>query len=144
MSGFLLKPFVVEVQGFGAWPYPAASRGKALAEAWRDFSNLRDNATFKDFLRIAKVWRSGAAPRFGEPITVGGRPAFYVGERGQYIRFARPGETATFLSHPADVCAASVDRNPEGRDGEARLGAEHESAVTATGGQTPNPGSDRQ
>ena len=104
-SGFLLKPFTVEVNGFGAFAYPAASRGKALAEAWGDYVSCYNSATFKDFLRIAKVRRAepSTTTRFGEPIEVAGHPAYYVGERGQYVRFVRPGETVTFLSHPADV-----------------------------------------
>jgi hypothetical protein len=102
--GFLLKPYVVSVPGYGAFAYPAASRGKALAEAWRDYRICSDTS-FGDFLRIARATLSDRAPRFGEPIEVAGKSAFYVGERGQYIRFARPGETITHLSHPADVSA---------------------------------------
>lgn len=103
-SGFLLRPFTVEVDGFGAFAYPAATRGKALAEAWRD-SQICCERSFKDFLKVARVRLSDHAPRFGELIEVAGLPAFYVGERGQYVRFVRPGQTVTHLAHPADVTA---------------------------------------
>lgn len=112
----MLKPFTVEVSGFGAFAYPAASRGRALAEAWGDYVGCYNRATFKDFLRIARVRKADHGARFGEPITVAGQPAFYVGERGQYVRFVRPGETQTFLSHPADV-AALARIEAFGRDG---------------------------
>ena len=108
-AGFLLRPFTVEVQGFGAFAYPAPTRGKALSEAWQDY-RICDDCTFKRFMQIARVRLSQRAPRFGEPIEVAGSPAFYVGERGQYVRFVRPGETVTFLSHPADVKAAKPMR----------------------------------
>jgi hypothetical protein len=101
-AGFMLRPFTVEVSGFGAFAYPAATRGRALADAWRDYRICSDTS-FKDFLKIARARLSDRASRFGEPITVAGQPAFYVGERGQYVRFVRPGQTETFLSHPADV-----------------------------------------
>lgn len=104
-NGFMLKPFVVSVDGFGQSVYPAASRGKALAAAWRSYTSCYNSATFKDFLKIARARQGESPARFGDAIKVGGMPAFYVGENGQYVRFVRPGETEIYLSHPADVAA---------------------------------------
>ena len=101
---FMLKPYTVTVDGFSGIIYSTASRGKALAEAWRDYQIL-GYVAFGDFLKIARVRLSDKPPRFGEPIEVAGHPAFYVGESMQYVRFVRPGQTVTLLAHPADVKA---------------------------------------
>lgn len=102
-DGFLLRPFMVRVAGFGEYFYPARSRMKALADAWRAYVSAYNEVSFGDFLRIGHAYRTEPPARFGEPVLICGKPAFVVGESGQYVRFVRPGETETFLSHPADV-----------------------------------------
>lgn len=99
---FLLKRYVVRVAGFSAYPYDAHSPAAARAQAWRSYQSYRD-VPFKDFLKMSTVRRADTPEGYGRPITVGGAPAFYVGDTGQYIRFARPGEKYALLSHPLDV-----------------------------------------
>lgn len=101
-GGFLIKRFVVSVGEYGSATYEAATRGKALAMAWR--SALFEGWTFKDFLRKTHAWRAHDLPeRFGDPITVDGRPAFFIEMNRQYVRFVRPYETNVFNAHPYDV-----------------------------------------
>lgn len=127
-AGFLLKTWAVSVDGFPTHTYFAASRGAGLARAWECYTSAYNEATFGEFLKIARARRAADPHRFGEPITVGGAPAFYVGESMQYVVFARPGELRTFLSHPADVslCDSNSDRQaetspkPEGREASSK------------------------
>ena len=101
--GFLMKRYTVSVQGHGEQSYIAVSPSKARADAWRDYSGLYD-ITFKDFLRASSVRRAYLdSPRFGEPITVLGKPAFWVGCNRQYIQFVYAGEHLVLNSHPYDV-----------------------------------------
>ena len=89
-QGMVVKPFMVTVRGYseGA-PYYVRSRGKALASAWQcdAFSGL----SFGEFLKIARAKMGEPHDRFGEAITVGGKPAFLVSYNRQYIQFVRPG-----------------------------------------------------
>lgn len=104
MSGFILKAYDVRVQGFPNFVIHAASRGKAFARAFDLYCAYNDCATFKMFLKLARVTRhTGPAGRFGEPITVGGKPAFYVSHNPQYIEFVRPDSDVIMSSHPYDV-----------------------------------------
>lgn len=103
IDGLIVKPFRVEVRGFAAATYYARSRGKALADAWSEYTSTFDNCKFGAFLKIARAYSAVGHDRFGEPITVCNEPAFYVGERGQYVRFVRPNSDVILLSHPADV-----------------------------------------
>jgi hypothetical protein len=99
---FKLKCWDVTVAGYTTARIVAPSRGKALAQAWRNdcFSCL----TFGNFLKIAEAWGALLIPEyFGEPIKVCGAVAYRVGTQGQYISFVRPNETVVLLSHPADV-----------------------------------------
>ena len=101
--GFILKSFMVAVTGFPAHTYHAQSRGKALASAWRDFCSYRDDVDFKAFMGMARCCSEMAGSRFGEAMTVGGQPAFYVSHNRQYIQFVRPGCDVIMNSHPYDV-----------------------------------------
>jgi hypothetical protein len=103
-GALILKPFELTVQGFGTYRYFAATRGRALSKAFGDWTSLRDEGTFKQFLKIASA--KGCAidcPRFGEEMTVCGEPAFYVSHNSQYIQFVRPGSDVIFNTHPLDV-----------------------------------------
>lgn len=109
MSGFLLKGYHVEVRGYPVAFYAAASRPKAIAKAWRDYSSMRDIA-FRDFLKIARANRAPEPAGFGDPILVGGAAAFRVtGQPGvnNYVQFVRPGCDQVLYSHPADVTFAT-------------------------------------
>ena len=106
--GFHIKAYRVAVNGFNAHLYYAASRGIALRDSWRDYSNYRE-VSFKDFLRIARCWREHPLEAdFGRPITVGGKPAFFVTSNNQYVQFSRPGGAEYFNAHPYDVEPESV------------------------------------
>lgn len=103
MSGRLIvRPWTVVVSGYGHGDYIAGSRGKALAKAWQ--SSAFEGWPFGEFLKRATC-RLNRAPweRFGEPITVGGEPAFLVGANKQYVEFVRPDSDVVLNSHPFDV-----------------------------------------
>lgn len=125
-GGFLLKTYRVAVAGFSAQTYHARSRGKALASAWRDFCSYRDDVDFKAFMGMARCWAEAPDDRFGEAMTVGGQPAFYVGHNRQYIKFVRPGCDVIMNTHPLDV-------DPP----EARRGTPYATAIRA---RAPQPG----
>jgi hypothetical protein len=102
VSGFIIKPFIVSVDGYGQSGYHARSRGKALADAWR--CDAFDHLTFKGFLKIARCRLvDHNDPRFGDPITVNGRPAFFVENDRQYVRMAWPGSDHVSNAHPLEV-----------------------------------------
>jgi hypothetical protein len=97
-----IKAWDVTVQGYGVGRYYAASRGKALAAAWRcdAFGRLK----FGDFLKIASCWRAMLVPEgFGSAITVDGKPAFYVERNRAYVFIAYPDADHTLSAHPYDV-----------------------------------------
>lgn len=99
---FLLKSWRVAVQGYGSGIYEAPSRGKALSMAWN--CDAFCNVSFKDFLRMASCWcEAPTVPDFGAPITVGGKPAFFVSSNRAYVRFVRPDSTVISSAHPYDV-----------------------------------------
>ena len=98
----IIKPWRVTVPGYGEDTYFAASRGKALADAWNSSAFL--DWSFKDFLvRGAKAVREEPSGRFGEHIEVGGKPAYLVSYDRQYIQFVRPDSDVIMNSHPLDV-----------------------------------------
>ena len=101
-DGFLLKRWEVTVSGY-PHPgfYPAATRGRALAEAWA--CDAFNAITFGDFLKIARCRRSVDAGQFGDAITVDGKPAFFVTQNNQYVEFAWPDDAATRYAHPSEV-----------------------------------------
>jgi hypothetical protein len=105
-GGFMLKSWDVTVHGYGTERIVAASRGKALASAWR--CDAFNRLTFGDFLKIAEAWKALLVPAdFGEPIMVQARPAFRVGKHGSYVRFVWPFTETVLVSHPSDVSAAA-------------------------------------
>jgi hypothetical protein len=108
-SGFLLKAWDVTVQGYGVERFYAASRGKALAKAWR--CDAFNYLSLGDFLKIASAWRAMLVPEdFGEPILVSGRPAFRVGPYCSYVSFVWPFTETILNSHPADVTVPAVQK----------------------------------
>lgn len=101
-AGLLIKRWDVTVFGYGTGAYYAVSRGRALADAWRSAAFY--DWTFKRFLREARARAAEpASPRFGEPITVGGKPAFFIESNRQYVRFAYAGSDHVSNAHPYDV-----------------------------------------
>jgi hypothetical protein len=104
--GFMLKSWDVTVHGYGTERVVAASRGKALARAWR--CDAFNRLTFGDFLKIATAWKALLVPAdFGEPILVQGRPAFKVGQRCSYTAFVWPFTETVLNAHPSDVAPAT-------------------------------------
>lgn len=99
---FLLRPWMVVVEGHSGITFYAPSRGSALAAAWHAYNGALDPVTFKAFMTMAKVTPGVAAERYGERILVGGREAFFVSE-GHYVQFALPGATTFSNSHHLDV-----------------------------------------
>jgi len=125
---FIIKRWCVAVSGYGTGRYDAASRGKAIADAWRcdAFGHLR----FGEFLKIVHCWRDHDVPaRWGDPIVVGGKPAFFLENNSQYVRFTYPDSAIVSNAHPYDVLPVQYrpdnyrgrdsDGHPEGGDGTA-------------------------
>lgn len=80
----------------------ALTRGKALASAWR--SDVFSSTPFGDFLRFARCRRDRVTPpRWGDPITVEGKLAFFLGNNRQYVQIALPGREWPLNAHPYDV-----------------------------------------
>jgi hypothetical protein len=102
-AGLIVKPWIVTVTGFSEQTYFAASRGKALAQAWGSYSSCFDEVTFGEFLKRANAYAGVGNDRFGEPIKVSGRPAYMVSWNQQYIQFVYPGSDVVLNSHPLDV-----------------------------------------
>lgn len=97
-----IKAWDVTVRDYGVGRYYAASRGKALAEAWRceAFAHL----SFKEFLKMASCWRAMFVPQgFGDRITANGKPAFFVERNRAYVRAVREGQTTIGNYHPYDI-----------------------------------------
>lgn len=136
--GFAIKRWCVAVEGYGNAHYELASRGKALAHAWAcdAFGHLR----FGDFLKIARCWRVHDLPeRWGDRITVGGRPAFFIENNRQYVRFAYPGSDHVSNAHPYDVLPVEYRPNTyRDRDSDTRRQAETGTgSVRSAGSATP-------
>lgn len=102
MSDFLVKRYSVAVSGFPAHEYDAHSPGAARVQAWHSYCSYRQ-VSFKEFMQISVVQRGVDPEGYGRPILVSGKPAYFVGRNSQYVRFARPGEKHTLISHPLDV-----------------------------------------
>lgn len=100
---FALKAYTISVDGFDPYTYFAGSYGKAMAQAFDSYRSFCANCTYKDFLRMTRGQRHVGPDRFGEPITINGRPAFFVSSNLQYVQFSWPGGTDFFNSHPYDV-----------------------------------------
>lgn len=99
----IIRPYLVAVSGFGELTWFARSRGKALAKAWEAYCSYRDDVGFGAFMSIARCVGKTTAYRFGEAITVGGKPAYFVSCDRQYIQFVRPDSDVVLNSHPFDV-----------------------------------------
>lgn len=103
--GFVLRAYDVTVRG-QSHIYFAATAARARADAWRDYSECRD-VSFGDFLKASSIRRAARfdeqGSRYGEAMTVCGKPAFYVSHNSQYIQFVRPGSDVVLHSHPLDV-----------------------------------------
>lgn len=105
-ADFLLRRWEVSVR----WASGAVSseiivaptRGKAMADAWR--CDAFDGSTFGEFLKFARCRRDRyTPPRYGDPLTVLGKPAFFIESNQQYVRFAYAGGDTVFNAHPYDV-----------------------------------------
>jgi len=104
---FRLRRYEVSVSGFSepmSAAYLAASRGKAMADAWR--SDIFNGYSFGEFLKIARCRLSYHQPKPTE-ITVSGEPVWGLGHNGQYVSFVRPGGDFVLYSHPLDVLPVS-------------------------------------
>lgn len=99
-EGFLMKRWTVTALGMSS-EVNAATRGRALADCWR--SDAFSNYSFRDFLRIARCARASDPSGWGAPITVEGKPAFYLGHNRAYVQCCFPGSTITSNAHPYDV-----------------------------------------
>lgn len=99
---FVLKPWDVTVDGYGTGRYYAATRGKALADAWR--SDAFSGSTFGEFLKFARCRRGTAwGEDYGALITVSGKPAYFVERNAAYVQFVWPDSDVILSSHPYDV-----------------------------------------
>ena len=111
---FILRRYVVSVTGWGEATYLAASRGKAMADAWR--SDAFSDCTFGEFLKISRCRLDWCQPKPSE-ITVSGKRAFGLGHNGQYVQFVYPCAAVVLHSHPLDVmpesCRPRAYRTPK-------------------------------
>lgn len=100
---FILRRFEVSVIGFSEPMRSiklAATRGKALADAWRH--DIFEDYTFGEFLKIARCRLDRYQP-VPDEITVLGRRALGLGHNGQYVQFVYPGQEVVLNAHPLDV-----------------------------------------
>ena len=105
MSGdFILRRYLVTVGRWGEAVILAASRGKAMADAWR--SDAFTDYTFGEFLKIARCRLDSYQPTPTE-ITVSGKRALGLGHNSQYVQFVYPGCDVVLNSHPLDVLPES-------------------------------------
>jgi hypothetical protein len=106
---FIIKSWAVTVYGCTQGSVFAKARGAALADIWR--CDAFGHLTFGEFLKVARCRRDTEhAERWGEHITVGGRPAFMVGLNSQYIQFAYEDGDQVFNTHPLDVMPPDARR----------------------------------
>lgn len=105
-EGFILKRWDVTVVGYGSGFFAATSRGKALADAWR--CDAFSGWTFAQFLKRANCIRMKEVTEFwGIPITIGGKPAFFVDSNKAYVQFVYPGKDLVLSAHPLEVLPES-------------------------------------
>lgn len=111
MSGdFIMKRWQVSVAGYGSSIVVAASRGKALADTWRN--DVFSSQSFGYFLSHARAIRDRYnPPRWGDPITIEGNPAFFIDNNRQYVQFVYAGKDVVLNAHPYDVLP--VDYRPD-------------------------------
>lgn len=103
MEGMRVKPWDVQVTGYGysQTPYFAVSRGRAIADALG--SPAFDHLSFRDFLKIVRCKRADPSERYGERFTISGRPARYISHNRQYVQFVWDGEDTVLNTHPLDI-----------------------------------------
>lgn len=128
--GFSLKRWAITVtwaSGGTTTGYEIApTRGKALARAWA--CDAFSGSTFGEFLRFARCRRDRHnPPRYGDPITVLGQPAFFIENNRQYVRFAYPDDEHVSSAHPYDVLP--VEYRP---DTYRHAGDEHDPSIRDT------------
>lgn len=101
---FILKRYNVSVVGFSDVVFCASTPGRARSRAW-DAYNSAYPCSFKRFLQISRVTRNHQPlAHFGDPITVGGEPAFFVGYAGgNSIHFVRDDSDDVRLTHELDA-----------------------------------------
>lgn len=100
-EGLLLKRWDVTVDGNGSAHIDAASRGQALATAWR--SDVFLGMSFGEFLKRSRCNRGHEPAEFGADITVEGKPAFFIERTKSSVRIAYPGQRIVLTAHPYDV-----------------------------------------
>lgn len=100
-GALIVKRWDVTVVGYGTGAYDGASRGKALADAWR--SDAFNGYTYRQFLSIANCRKGTLPDRWGDHITVCGKPAFFLESNRAYVRFAYPDCGVVSNAHPFDV-----------------------------------------
>lgn len=105
MGDFILRRYEVTVGHWGSGIYLAATRGKALADAWR--SDAFEGYTFGEFLKMARCRLTDYQP-VPDEITVLGKRALGLGHNGQYVQFVWPGKEVVLNSHPLDVLPESA------------------------------------
>ena len=102
----IVRPYRVSISGHGFGDGDviriASSRAKAVYLAFQEYREHYD-VSFAEFIRRARAYTSSATARFGEAITVSGKPAYYVGHNSQYIRFVYANADVVFNTHPLDV-----------------------------------------
>lgn len=105
-----IKTFVITVRGHQPMRYSARTRGKAIAQCWREYNSVFENS-FRNFLGLISVERVPNPPGVGDRIMVAGEPATRVlGNGGQYIRYMRDNSDVIFSSHPLDVTLIAAAR----------------------------------
>jgi hypothetical protein len=108
-EGMRIRPWSVTVRGYSDFGvYFAASRGKAIASAWR--CDAFDNVSFGDFLGMVTCRQAEPTDRFGERFTIGGRPTRYVSHNRQYVQFTWEAEETVLNTHPLDIDQPEVRR----------------------------------
>ena len=104
---FILRRYEVTVGGFSEpmrSTILAATRGRALADAWRN--DIFEGYTFGEFLKIARCRLDSYQPQPTE-ITVLRKRALGLGHNGQYVQFVYPGRDVVLNAHPRDVLPVS-------------------------------------
>lgn len=104
---FLLRAYAVTVEGFPPSTFYASTRGRALADAWNAYVGAGYDASFGDFMKIAKALTTRPHARFGDPILVGGRKAFFVSWDSHYVQFVLPGQNRYSNAHRLDVTSVT-------------------------------------
>lgn len=105
-----LKRWSVSVEGYGTGSYIATTRGKALADAWRN--DVFSQWTFGAFLKRARCLRADEPVWWGAPCLFEGEPARYYGHNRQYVTVQLRGNEFTGSAHPYDILP--LEYRPEG------------------------------